>query len=394
MRAYQVLKNIYHLLQAEVWRATYGWPDKNMTIIGVTGTNGKTTTCHLVASILAKHYGQEKVGMLTTIAFRFGKEEVVNKSKMTTLKSELVFQYLKKMRRQGVQYVVLEMTSHALDQNRLHGIKLAGAIILNIAREHLDYHKSMEAYAAAKQRILEYVVADGVVVGKSDDVLVEQILKRAEKQNLKVERFTSSEAQTVSTPLPGAVNKENALAAITLMRALGTSEEILKAGIDAVKHVSGRMEVVKAPSGFEIIIDYAVTPDALDRLYSDTRQKVRGKIYGVLGACGLRDRGKRPDMARAVVQYADEVIITNEDPWTEPPEQIFSDLEAGLKDTNKKWQRIPDRRQALDYVIKKAQAGDIIIATGKGAERGMAFGKTIVPWHERTVVEELLKART
>lgn len=394
MRAYQQLKNIYHIIQAELWRAVYGWPDKKLVLYGVTGTNGKTTTSHLVASILSEQYGAAKVGMLTTIAFRFGTEEVINKSKMTTLKSKLVFQYLKKMNDKGVEHVVLEMTSHALDQNRLHGIHLVGAIILNIAREHLDYHKTMEAYTAAKQRILEYIISGGVVAGKGDDVRVETILKKAEQKKFCVERFTSHEAQSVETALPGAVNKENALAASKLMRGLGVPEAIVKTGIMAVKKIAGRMEVVKAPIGFEVIIDYAVTPDALERLYSDIRVKTTGRLYGILGAAGLRDRGKRSDMARVVAKYADEIVVTNEDPWTESEEQIFSDLEAGLKDTTKKWQRIPDRRAALQYFVNKAQIGDTIITTGKGAETGMAFGKTIVPWHERTVVEELIKNRS
>jgi UDP-N-acetylmuramoyl-L-alanyl-D-glutamate--2,6-diaminopimelate ligase len=390
MRLYQQVKNIYHLFQAELWRALYGWPDRSLHLYGVTGTNGKTTTCYVLTSILAAQYGADKVGMLTTVAFRVGEKETINKTKMTTLDSRVFYRYMAQMRTAGVTHAVIELTSHALDQNRCHGIQLEGAIILNLAREHLDYHRTMAEYASAKQRMLGYLKSDALLIGKEDDEYVAKMLAVARQRGITVQGFTAAAAQDVHTPLTGEVNKENVLAASLLARAVGMAEEAITKGVAAVKAVPGRMEWAESPAGVRAVIDYAVTPDALDRLYQYVRSITKGKVYGVLGAAGRRDRGKRPDMARAAAQYADVLIITNEDPWDEPEEQIFNDLEAGLKDTKISWQRIKDRREALAWCVEQAQPGDVIVATGKGAERGMAFKDGIVPWNEREILTQLL----
>ena len=155
MRTWQQLKNVYHFFQAHWWRVCFGWPGRGMKIYGVTGTNGKTTTCYVLASILREAYGKDKVGMLTTVGIWLGNKEEINETKMTTTDSRKVYRYLKEMRESGVEQVVLEVTSHALDQNRLAGLRLDGAIILNIEREHLDYHETMEKYAAAKGKIVD-----------------------------------------------------------------------------------------------------------------------------------------------------------------------------------------------------------------------------------------------
>lgn len=397
-RIYQQLKNVYHWAQAYAWRLWYSWPDQGMKFYGVTGTNGKTTTCILLGNMLRAEYGKDKVGLLTTIVFWFGEEEIVNATKMTTMKSREVFRYLAKMKRKGVTHVVLEMTSHALDQHRLSGIVLEGAIITNIEREHLDYHLTMGAYTKAKLRILRYLRPNAPLVANNKILIL--------KVQLPIIKFSSEEAKSVETPLPGGFNKENVLAAMKLARAVGISEEAIQKGIQDVKHVPGRMEWVEG-KGFRVLIDYAVTPDALEKLYQHMKSQTSGKIFAVLGAAGLRDRGKRADMARVVAQYADELVLTREDPWTEPEEQIFQDLEKGLttpsagladnpllrKEGKKEvvWRRIPDRREALAYFIRKAQAGDVVVITGKGAERGMGIGKKVIPWHERSVIEELVK---
>lgn len=389
-RGWQLIKNCYHWLEAHVWQAVYGYPDRGLALYGVTGTNGKTTTSYLLAAILTRQYGADKVGMLTTVALRVGEKTITNTTKLTTLPSSVVYRYLADMKKAGVTQVVLEVTSHALDQHRLSGLRLAGAIILNIAREHLDYHVTMERYARAKQRIIKYLKPGAPLVGKGDDEYVAAILSAARKLQHPVWEFSQEEAKVVLTPLEGAVNQENALAASLLARAAGIPEAVIAAGIQAVKSVPGRMEWIEAPQGFRVVIDYAVTPDALDRLYAHVRSRTAGRIFGVLGAAGLRDRGKRPAMAAAAAGYADELILTREDPWTEPEEQIFSDLEKGLPATHTPWQRIIDRREALQYALGKARRGDVIIATGKGAEEGMGIGKEIIPWNERRIIEEII----
>lgn len=329
--------------------------------------------------------------MLTTVVFRVGTKEIVNDTKMTTLPSRLIFSYLRQMVDAGVSHAVVEMTSHALDQHRLLGVKLAGAIILNVEREHLDYHFTMDEYAAAKELIIKYLQAGASLVGKQDDTYVGPILERAREQGVRVIEFTEKMAHDVATALPGEVNKQNTLAASLLARAVGMAEEHIQSGIASLTHVPGRMEIIETPQGVRVVIDYAVTPDALERLYKDIKQTMSGRVYGILGAAGLRDRGKRPQMAAAAKRYADELILTREDPWTEPEEQIFSDLEKGLSKDDRSWQRILDRREALKYALGQAKAGDTVVVTGKGAEVGMGVGKEVIPWHERGVIEELIR---
>lgn len=369
----------------------YGWPDRGLTIYGVTGTNGKTTTCHLLASMLQAAYGKKQVGMLTTISFWLGEEKIINETKMTTLPSRAVFSYLHQMRQRGISYVVLELTSHALDQHRLSGIHLDGAIILNVAREHLDYHGTMSKYAAAKEKIIDLLKDKAPLVGKADDLLVAPMLGRARTRGVRVLEFTQHTASTTVAVLPGIVNQENTTAATLLLHAVGVAPEAITQGIATLTSVPGRMQWLELPTGARALIDYAVTPDALERLYSDLRRSTTGKIYAVLGACGLRDRGKRPDMARVVAEFADELIITREDPWTESEEQIFTDLEAGLTNTTTPWQRIVDRRAALKQVISQAKAGDVVVATGKGAETGMGIGKKVVPWNEAEIIRDIAR---
>lgn len=387
-RLYQQLKNIYHFIQAQAWRAYYGWPDRKLKIYGVTGTNGKTTTCYVLAGILREAYGRKRVGMLSTVAFWIGEEEEFNKTKMTTLDSRLVFRNLKRMAGKGVEQAVVEMTSHALDQNRLSGIELDGAIILNIEREHLDYHGTMEEYAKAKGKIIDYLKPNVPLVVKGDDELIGKIVES--RHGLSIIRFTAEQAKEVVTPLAGEWNKENVLAASLLAGAVGVDEEAIGRGVDSIKGVPGRMEWIGLNNQFpRVLIDYAVTPDALERLYRYVKEKTSGRIFAVLGAAGLRDRGKRPLMARAVASFADEIVLTREDPWTESEEQIFSDLEKGLSDSPVKWQRIVDRKEALRYVIGKARADDVIVVTGKGAERGMAIGRKIIAWNDKEVIQQL-----
>ncbi len=388
----QEIKNIGHFFETHMWRLFYGLPDKHMHIYGVTGTNGKTTTSYILAGILEQAYGAEKIGMLTTVAFKIAGKEEFNESKMTTLPSRKIFAYLAKMKKAGVEHVVLEVTSHALDQHRLAGLAFDGAIILNVAREHLDYHKTMEQYAAAKEKIVSLLKPHAPLVGKQDDKIVRDMLDRAEKNGIKTIFMTAQDIEHTETPLAGSINKENAAAAKLLARALGIAEEKIMAGIDSVTAVPGRMEVLQTPQGFTVVIDYAVTPDALERLYADVRKQAGDKrVLAILGAAGKRDRGKRPDMARAVAKYADRIVLTREDPWTESEEQICMDLEQGLQGVaREKWERIIDRKEAIALLLNDAKSGDFVVVTGKGAERGMGIGKEIVPWNDRQIIEQLL----
>lgn len=405
-----------------------------MKVYGVTGTNGKTTTSVLLGSVLREVYGKDKVGLITTIVFWLGEEEKVNETKMTTMNSRAVYKLLREMRRRGIEQVVIEITSHALDQHRLAGIALDGAIILNVAREHLDYHGTMQEYAQAKSRIVSYVKKKGALVYKVDDKWIQraivnnlQVKSLISKAKISAIQFTKIEAAKVATVLEGGWNRENVLAVSLLAKAIGLEGQKVQEGIRRIKQVPGRMEWIEpilATANLQlannklprVLIDYAVTPDSLDQLYKEVSRGTSGKIFAVLGACGRRDRGKRPKMARTVAQYADELVLTREDPWTEEEEQIFNDLEKGLnfsktrkadkaaispgllnyqaKGTKQSvWQRIVDRREAIKYCIDRAGADDVVVVTGKGAETGMAIGEKILPWSDKQVIQELLQEK-
>lgn len=418
-----------------------------MKVYGVTGTNGKTTTSVLLGSVLREVYGKNKVGLITTIVFWLGEEEKVNEMKMTTMKSQDVFRLLREMSHRGIEQVVIEITSHALDQHRLAGITLDGAIILNIAREHLDYHGTMQEYAKAKSRIVSYIKGKGALIYKADDEWIQrgivknrQVKSQISKAKISAIEFTESEAAKVEIVLEGGWNRENVLAVSLLAKAIGLEGQKVQEGISRIKQVPGRMEWIEpilATANLQlannqlprVLIDYAVTPDALGRLYKEVSRRTSGKIFAVLGACGRRDRGKRPKMARTVAQYADELVLTREDPWTEEEEQIFRDLEKGLKSNFNKtqsnpsngggktqradksafsrrvlndqakdmkqsaWQRIVDRREAIKYCINRAGADDVVVVTGKGAETGMAIGEEILPWSDKRVIQELLQEK-
>lgn len=391
MSLLQTCKNVYHFFQAHAWRVWYGFPDTGMHIYGITGTNGKTTTSHFLAEILTASVGKNRVGLLTTINIRIGEHEEVNETKLTTLPSKKVYATLAEMKRQGVTHVVLEITSHALHQHRLAGVRFDGGIITNIEREHLNYHNTMKEYVAAKLRILRYLKPHAPLVYKGDDAFLTKhvVLRAAVRPDVKRITFTREQAAGLDISMLGEVNKENALSAKLLAEAVGIPKAVIQTGIKGLKSVAGRMQEVPNSRGVRIIIDYAVTPAALERLYKDVKNTTQGSVFAVLGAAGLRDRGKRPDMARIVATYSDLVVITREDPWTEPEEQIFQDLEEGLRD-KQNWKRIEDRREAISHVLSHAKSGDTVVITGKGAEMGMGIGKDVVSWNDTKVVLEIL----
>lgn len=362
-----------------------------MKIYGVTGSAGKTTTAYVLATILREEFGRNSVGLLTTEVFWLGEQAMANETHMTSLNARQVYRYLKQMAKAGVAHVVIEMTSHALDQARLAGLKLEGAIITNLSHEHLDYHKTMSAYAAAKGKIMNYLVPDGVLVGNASDEWTSRSLRKAQSRKHKTQSFTAEEAKSVKTALQGDFNQENVLAAMTLARAVGVSEEAIFNGAAEIKRVPGRMEWVETPWGARVLIDFALIPDALERLYKYVRSQTAGKIIGVFGGAGRRDRTKRPKMAAAAASFADEIVLTQDEPYDDPEEQIYADLETGLVAVKIPWQRIEDRREALRYAIGKAEKGDVVVVTGMGNFHYRVVGNKKIPWNDRRVLEKLIR---
>lgn len=406
----------YHLplaIFAAVW---FGFPalrqaqdgSRKLRVIGVTGTNGKTTTTNLIGRILEE--SGKKIAMASTINYQMGDRRWVNASKYTTTSAWQVQQFLRAALREGIEWVVLETSSHALHQFRVWGIPYHTAVITNVTREHLDYHKTDAEYRRAKKILFQQ--AKRAVVNldmlRSEEYLegnfLEKITYSTKNQaadvvagninlDFKGAEFTTL-GRTFRTKLPGLFNIENALAAIATGKLLGISVDTLVSALATVEGIPGRMELVPNTRSLDIIIDYAVTPDALEKLYSAVLPlKIPGtKIIHVFGACGERDRGKRPIMGQIVSERADIIILTNEDPYYENPERILDEIEVGItkKKKDETFFRIIDRRQAIQRALELAEEGDIVLVTGKGAEETMALGAKRVSWKERQIIEEEL----
>ncbi len=407
----QKLKNVYHLANAVAANIWYGFPAKKLIVIGVTGTNGKTTTTQMIGALLRQ--ANKKVAVASTIDFWINDVQMVNESKFTTSNPWQLQQFLHKAVVAGCEYLVLETSSHALDQNRVWGVPYAIAVMTNVTREHLDYHHTIAAYREAKKRLFERT-QDAVI--NADMLAPEEFAKSVRGQVLLYSTKDKS-ADIVAGGIqldfgrtefrvgedlyhlyiPGVFNIENALAMIGVARLLEIPVLTQQEALASILGVPGRMELVPNDKKVDIIIDYAVTPDAFEKLYASVLPlKIPGtKIVHVFGACGDRDQGKRPILGEIAAKNADVVILTNEDPYTEDGEKIIDMIEPGVerfKTKDKNYFRIYDRRQAIAKALSIVEIGDIVLLTGKGAETTMAIGDQRVPWNEkRVVLDELEK---
>ena len=405
----QLCKNWYHLTLAISANVYFGFPGKKLTIIGITGTNGKTTTTQMIGLILRR--AGIKTAVASTIDFWMGDEERVNTSKFTTTSAWELQRFLREAVDKGMTHAVIETSSHALDQYRVWGIPYEIGVMTNVTREHLDYHKTMERYRQAKKRLFtksvyavvnldmegpEYFAGEHFKHGRAVTYSTKNhnadVLAKAIRLNFTKTEFRVDE-QEYLLHIPGVFNIENALAAIATAELLKVAPEIIRDALASLSGVPGRMECFESRDGVDIIIDYAVTPDAFHKLYDSVRPlKIPGtKIIHVFGACGDRDRGKRPMLGAIASEFADIVILTNEDPYYEDGEQIINEIEQGLTRTRShEYYRIYDRRQAIEKAFELAERGDIVLVTGKGAETSMAIGDKRISWNERQVIEEVL----
>jgi len=409
-----------HKVRAILANLIYGFPAKRLKIIGVTGTNGKTTTCNLIAKILEK--AGYKVGLLTTINFKIGEKEWENLTKMTTISPFLLQKTLKQMADAKCQYVVLETTSHAIMQYRVWGIKFWGAVLTNITHEHLDYHKTFEDYQKTKLQLFSQKPQLAIINGddKSAQLFIDQsagklltygIEKRSDIMAKKIMLEPSGSLFTAVTPtsqislnlkLPGKFNIYNTLAALSVGVALNVDPWQMKKALEEVEAIPGRMEKVDVGQKFLVIVDYAHTPDALQNIFETLQIGKKGKIISVLGACGDRDKTKRPILGALAGRYADYVIVTNEDPYTEDPWKIIQEVAAGVprgadrrtpKIEGTNFWKLLDRGEAIAKALSLAEYRDIVLITGKGAEKWMVVGEKKVPWSDQETVKKILTQR-
>lgn len=373
-------KNMKHWIRSvlEVIRA--GYPARKLIVIGVTGTDGKTTTCHLIYEML-KSAGI-KVAMLSTVAGYIGGEEIDTGFHVTTPDATFLQPFIKRVVDAGMTHLVLEVTSHGLDQHRVMGCNIKIAVITNITHEHLDYHKSMANYRLAKAKILRGV---RVAVLNKDDPSFAWLSSKVDRVT-KIVSFTKWLDSRRSLALAGDYNRYNIAAAAAVAQILDARYQILKV-IKNFAGVPGRMEEIKLGQNFRVIVDFAHTPNALEQVLFTLKQELGAKsqLIVVFGCAGLRDHSKRPLMGAIAVKYADRVIVTAEDPRTEKLDDIYKDIAAvgSLRED--------DRQKAINMAVKLAKKGDIVVITGKGHEKSMCFGTTEYPWSDQEAVKKAIK---
>jgi len=384
------MKKIFFIIKAIVANIYYLFPSKGLIIIGITGTDGKTTTSNLIYQILSD--AGFKTGIVSTVNAKIGKKEIDTGFHVTNPGPFQLQKLLREMKEGGCKYVVLEVTSHGLDQHRNFGIKFDIGVLTNITHEHLDYHKTFENYVRAKAKLFEN--SKVCIINKDYYKFFKKYIKNGQKIILyDKSTLNSNLSKYVNTKFKEEYNVMNATAAILTAKESGITEHEIAKGIIAFAGVEGRMQEIKNKRGLKIIVDFAHTPNALENLLLDLKKtkSKNSKLITVFGCAGERDIQKRPMMAKISSEIADISIFTAEDPRHEKVENIFSQMIKGVKNKNAKIYKIKDRRKAISFAINKiAKKGDIIAICGKGHEKSMNFNGIEYPWLDKEVVESIL----
>ncbi len=389
----------------------HGHPSRELTVLGVTGTNGKTTTTTLLQGVL-EHAGL-RAGLIGTTGVR-GSGWVETGVRTTPEASDLQ-RLLRRLREEGVQAAAMEVSSHGLALGRMGGTRVAVAGFTNLSQDHLDFHGDMERYAAAKARLLTPALSDQAVVC-IDDAWGRRLAQEATVPLTTVgldaadadvravdvalsERGASFAAlgpgwrQDVTVPLPGRFNVINALLALTMSVAAGLDADTAARGLAAQGQVRGRMERVEAGQPFTVLVDYAHTPEAVAGVLEAARELATGRVTVVLGCGGERDRGKREPMGRAAAR-ADRTVLTSDNPRSEDPEAILATLVSGAHAAGPRELLVePDRREAIAAALARAEAGDVVVIAGKGHETTQDLGDRVIDFDDRVVAREVLGER-
>ncbi|MBC7251207.1 MAG: UDP-N-acetylmuramoyl-L-alanyl-D-glutamate--2,6-diaminopimelate ligase [Anaerolineae bacterium] len=403
--------------------AWYGHPTRRMRVVGVTGTDGKTTTVNLIHSVLMA--AGHKTGMVSTVNALIGGMAYDTGLHTTTPDAPEVQRFLAQMAEAGTEYAVLEVTSHGLDQHRVTACDFDVAVVTNVTHEHLDYHGTYQAYLEAKSRLFHALstsyrkpgTAKVAVLNADDssfhhlrpiptdvhltyglespaDVTAGEVSSTPE--GLTFIAHTPGGDLAVRSPLIGRYNVYNILAAIAVGISQGVPFPAIQRGIEAVRGVVGRMERIDLGQPFTVMVDFAHTPNSLQRALETVRELTPGRVIVVFGCAGLRDRAKRPIMGEIAGRLADRIVITAEDPRTEDLHDIMAQIAVGCERAGRRegedYWRIGDRAEAIAFAVRLARPGDLVIVTGKGHEQSMCFGTTEYPWSDHQAVREALEA--
>jgi UDP-N-acetylmuramoyl-L-alanyl-D-glutamate--2,6-diaminopimelate ligase len=424
--------NIYHFLVAFCVTCFYGFPANKMVVIGVTGTGGKSTTVKMIGSIL-EEYGS-RVGWLSSLTLKILDKEWVNPYHMTMLGGFKLQKYLRDMVKEGIHYAIIEVTSEGIKQFRHIGINFDVLVFTNLTREHIEAHGSFESYRNAKLTVFKKLSSQKrkklswmkesqpkIIVANLDDENASYFIEnKADKKfgyslkeiealskDIKLFQVVSSkvdehgvsfklDSTEFNVSLLGEFNIYNALAAVTTARALGIDFITAKHALSKIKTVPGRMEKIENNKNINVVIDLAHTPDSLKQAYETLRKayflvpgfKNMICVFGSAG--GGRDKWKRPVMGEIAGEYCDKIFLTNEDPYSENPQEIINSIEGGVKKSKKiegqDYFKIEDRTEAIRQALKSAKKDDLIVITGKGTEATMVIGDKKIPWNEKEVV--------
>ena len=383
----------------------FGHPDRELTLVGITGTNGKTTTTYLLESIFRA--AGLAPGVIGTTGVHLNGRPIPQDR--TTPEAPDLHRLLRRMADEDVRAVAMEVSSHGLEQHRVGGARFDCAAFTNLSQDHLDFHGSLEAYLAAKARLFTTELADRAAVNVDDPAgrtLIRPDLEtltfgiesedahlRAEDVQVTAEGVAfRADGVRVASRLRGRFSVYNCLTAMATARQIGMPDDAIARGIADLEGVPGRIEPVEAGQDFLVLVDYAHTPDSVKNVLAAARPLARGRLMVVLGCGGDRDRGKRPLMGEAATRGADLAVITSDNPRSEDPRAIIAEIEPGAARGGGEYVVEPDRRAAIRLALSRANAGDVVVIAGKGHEAGQEFADRTIPFDDRVVAREELDA--
>lgn len=391
---------------ATLARTFYGYADKKLKLIGVTGTNGKTTTTYMLKSIFDKN--GNKTGIIGTLGITYG--DIFISPELTTPDPIFLHSVFADMLKHGVEYVLMEVSAHALHFDKINGLRFEAGVFTNCTQDHLDFFKDMKTYADCKCRFFEGDRCETAIVN-SDDALGQKLIKNCKNcvsyglenpadnfavnitEKIDGTSFVinlSDEIYDVNLKMPALHNVYNALAAASCAYALGVSVEVIAEGLGALERVDGRLERVASYNGGDIFVDFAHTPDGLEKSLSALEKLCNNNLYCLFGCGGNRDTTKRPLMGEVAAKYADFVIITSDNPRYEDPYDIISQIEVGVKKAGAKYVAVTDREIAIEYALNLLTAGDILLVAGKGGENYQEVMGIKHSYNDNTVIKRLI----
>lgn len=408
----QGVEEAYRRGRVQLVSARYGNPAKSLRVIAVTGTNGKTTTVNYINEIL-KEAGL-KTAMFSTALIEVAGQTQLNDLNATVGTTARMQQFFADAKKAKVDYVVLEITSHALQQHKLDTVPIEVAVMTNLTQDHLDYHKTMEAYAEAKGKLFagepKFIVlnrddewfdffdsfpagAQKITYGAHDEAEAKieyvKLYKKGSEARVVIDHQTTLE---LATALPGRFNVYNMTAAAATAYLLGVKLQDIIEGVANLEGVPGRFERVVEGLGYDVIVDYAHTPDALEKLLEAAKSVTKNRVILVFGATGDRDKGKRPIMGEIAARLADRIVLTDDESYSEDPQTIRDEVMAGIEQASgsAKTTELGDRREAIEKALSIAKKGDTILVTGMGHEQFRIVNGERLPWNDGDVVREIV----